>query len=186
MANHAKDSGAMLDAAQTHALALAMYNSVAAQQQGAIVRQASTTMVCAAMLSLGIAETAESQPQPPTGDAAAPQPAPVAAALTGARDEVPAQALAADPAEWSGQAYQSVAQSAAIAIQDAADYLRNVTTIATTAAGVAMAQYLANPAGAEQYRAVMAETQKFVAAAMSNFETIGVNAEKLLKHFPRR
>lgn len=43
----------------------------------------------------------------------------------------------------AGKAYQSVAQSAAIAVQDAADALRNVSTIATTAAGVAMAQYLA-------------------------------------------
>ena len=35
----------------------------------------------------------------------------------------------------AGKAYQSVAQSAAIAVQDAADALRNVSTNATTAAG---------------------------------------------------
>ncbi len=32
----------------------------------------------------------------------------------------------------NGKAYQSVAQSAAIAIQDATDALRNITTISTT------------------------------------------------------
>jgi hypothetical protein len=41
-----------------------------------------------------------------------------------------------------GKVYQSVAQSAAIAIQDAADALRNLTTIEATAAGVAMAEML--------------------------------------------
>ena len=42
----------------------------------------------------------------------------------------------------AGKAYQSVA-SLRRSPQDAADALRNVSTIATTAAGVAMAQYLA-------------------------------------------
>ncbi len=38
----------------------------------------------------------------------------------------------------AGKAYQSVAQSSAIAVQDAADALRNISTIATTAAGAAL------------------------------------------------
>ncbi|MCW3849314.1 RebB family R body protein [Sphingomonas sp. LB-2] len=176
--------GTMLDAAQAHAIALAMYNAVSAQQQGAVVRQAAATMVCTAMLSLGVAETAESQPAPSVADTAAQQPAAVASQVADAVNKVAPPVLAVDPAGLAGKAYQSVAQSAAIAIQDAADYLRNVSTIATTAAGVAMAQYLANPAAPEQYAAAIAATQQMMAAAVANFEAIGATAENVLKGFP--
>jgi len=49
-----------------------------------------------------------------------------------------AQTAPAGPAP--GEVYQEVAQDAAIAIQDAADNLRNMNTIADTALGTAMAQ----------------------------------------------
>lgn len=189
MVNANPGSATMLDGAQAHALALAMYNAVAAQQQGAIVRQAATTMVCAAMLSLGIAETAEGAAQPPAADAdaAAPQAAQAAAAplvepISPLQPPVPV-----DPAELRGKAYQSVAQATALAIQDAADYLRNVSTMSSTALGVAMAQYLAtadHPGAGERYAAVIAATQQMMAAAVTNFEAMGASAENLLKNFP--
>ena len=43
----------------------------------------------------------------------------------------------------AGRAYQSVAQSAAIAIQDATDYLRAVTVISSTGLGIGMAMVIA-------------------------------------------
>ncbi len=42
----------------------------------------------------------------------------------------------------AGRAYQSVAQSAAIAIQDATDYLRGINTISSTAAGIGIAMVI--------------------------------------------
>jgi hypothetical protein len=43
----------------------------------------------------------------------------------------------------AGRAYQSVAQSAAIAIQDATDYLRSINTISSTAMGIGIAMVVA-------------------------------------------
>lgn len=82
----------------------------------------------------------------------------------------------------AGKAYQSVAQSSAIAVQDAADALRNVSTIATTAAGVAMAQYLAT--GLPKYKDVIQEAQTMVTGATSDFKAIGEAAASVLKNFP--
>ena len=42
-----------------------------------------------------------------------------------------------------GRAYQAVAQSTAIAIQDATDYLRAMNTISSTAAGIGIAMVIA-------------------------------------------
>lgn len=82
----------------------------------------------------------------------------------------------------AGKAYQSVAQSTAIAVQDAADALRNVTTIAGTASGVAMAQYLAT--GEERYAKALGLAQQMMAAATQDFNNIGTAASTVIKSFP--
>jgi hypothetical protein len=82
----------------------------------------------------------------------------------------------------AGKAYQSVAQSSAIAVQDAADALRNISTIATTAAGVAMAQYLATKD--PQYKEVLDEAQQMMKAATEDFSSIGTAAATVLRQFP--
>ena len=82
----------------------------------------------------------------------------------------------------AGKAYQSVAQSTAIAVQDATDALRNISTIATTAAGVAMAQYLAT--GDDKYAKAMAQAQALMQAATSDFANIGSAAAAVIKGFP--
>ncbi len=82
----------------------------------------------------------------------------------------------------AGKAYQSVAQSTAIAVQDAADSLRNVSTIATTAIGVAMAQYLVNPD--QKYLTVITQAQTVMSNATQNFTTIGTAAGQILRGFP--
>jgi 3-dehydroquinate dehydratase len=82
----------------------------------------------------------------------------------------------------AGKAYQSVAQSAAIAIQDATDALRNVSTIATTASGVAMAQLLAT--GEPKYIEALATAQNMMKSATEDFAQIGATASTILKNFP--
>jgi hypothetical protein len=81
----------------------------------------------------------------------------------------------------NGKAYQAVAQSAAIAIQDAADSLRNISTVATTAAGVALAQYLAT--GDDKYKEILNATQTVMTSATTDFTNIGTAAVGILKSF---
>jgi len=84
----------------------------------------------------------------------------------------------------AGKAYQSVAQSTAIAVQDAADMLRNLSTISSTAMGVAMSQMLADPTKASEYIQILTQANDMVTKAASNFKTIGENAAQVLKNFP--
>jgi hypothetical protein len=86
--------------------------------------------------------------------------------------------------EGAGKAYQSVAQSTALAIQDATDTLRNINTISATAIGVAIAQMLESPATAVQYGAVLNQIFTVNAKAAENFTTIGTDAVKVLKEYP--
>lgn len=83
----------------------------------------------------------------------------------------------------AGKAYQSVSQTAAIAIQDAADQMRNMNTISTTAAGVAISQLLAT-GNVDQCTAVISQLQTLMTAASSNFKDIGENAKTVLTEFP--
>jgi len=83
----------------------------------------------------------------------------------------------------AGKAYQSVAQSTALAVQDAADALRNVSTMATTAAGVALAQILAT-GQAELYQPTLDSAQSIMTNAIADFGKIGMAAGEILKTFP--
>ncbi len=76
---------------------------------------------------------------------------------------------------------QAVAQSTAIAVQDAADNLRNLSTITTTAIGVALSQLLAT--GDPKYSKVIEEAQKVMVKGTENFASVGKNAAKVLKDF---
>jgi hypothetical protein len=86
--------------------------------------------------------------------------------------------------EGAGKAYQSVAQSTAIAIQDATDNLRNINTIGATVLGVAMAKALENPTMAEQYKPVITMAENMVTQAATNFLTIGQYAAQVLEGYP--
>lgn len=81
----------------------------------------------------------------------------------------------------AGKAYQSVAQSTAIAIQDATDALRNISTIATTATGVVVAQMMM---GDEKNAAMLPKIQAIMTNATSDYASIGQAAAKILKEFP--
>ena len=81
-----------------------------------------------------------------------------------------------------GKAYHAVAQAAALAIQDAADALRHATAIATSASGIALAQFLAT--GDERYLKAMTATQTMVTDAIADFSAVGVAASTIVKEFP--
>jgi len=82
----------------------------------------------------------------------------------------------------AGKAYQSVAQSAAIAVQDATDALRNISTITTTAAGVIIAQMLVNPASPDSK--VLATLQQVMTKATEDYVAIGAAAAGIVNEFP--
>lgn len=82
----------------------------------------------------------------------------------------------------AGKAYQSVAQSTAIAVQDAADALRNISTIAIMVTGVVMAQLLAT--GDDKYVKAMVQAQALMQGATDDFSKIGSAAAQVLKGFP--
>jgi hypothetical protein len=82
----------------------------------------------------------------------------------------------------AGKAYQSVAQSSALAIQDATDALRNIQTIATTAAGVAVAQLLAT--GDPRFKDALQEIQQMVTSATDDYAKVGQKATDIIQNFP--
>ncbi|SHK25862.1 hypothetical protein SAMN02745216_03156 [Desulfatibacillum alkenivorans DSM 16219] len=85
--------------------------------------------------------------------------------------------------EGQGKAYQSAAQSVAIAVQDATDYLRNISTAAATAQGVAMAKILENVAEAGDYEPVFDKAKSMVEAAATLLTTVGNNGKTALSGF---
>lgn len=83
----------------------------------------------------------------------------------------------------AGKAYQSVAQSMAIAIQDATDHLRNLQAISGTAVGVATALMIAEET-TYPWKDIITEAQKIVTTGATNFATIGKDATTIVKGFP--
>lgn len=83
----------------------------------------------------------------------------------------------------AGKAYQSVAQSTAIAVQDATDNLRNVGLISSTAVGVALSQILAT-GELTPYTEVLDKAQALMENAVKNFANIGQSAAQILREFP--
>ncbi len=81
-----------------------------------------------------------------------------------------------------GLATQNIAQSAALAVSDGVDMMRNVETIMTTAMGVAMAQWIANPANV-LYQQIITEASTQIANAAANFTLIATAAQGALNDF---
>jgi hypothetical protein len=82
----------------------------------------------------------------------------------------------------AGKAYQSVAHSAAIAVQDAADAMRGISIIAATASGVAMTKFLAN--GDPKYLAAVAAAQDMIKLGTDEFARAAAVAAAAVKDFP--
>ena len=85
-------------------------------------------------------------------------------------------------AEGAGKAYQSVAQSMAIAIQDATDAMRNSFTIGNTAIGVALAQFLATKNS--EYLQAIEPAQNMMTQSTHTWNSVGTQAATILKGFP--
>lgn len=79
-------------------------------------------------------------------------------------------------------AAQAVAQSTTIAVQDGAQYLRNVSAMATSAIGAAMAQMLSTRD--PSYADIIAIAQRAVDVAAASFERIGASAARVSQSFP--
>ena len=95
-----------------------------------------------------------------------------------------AQAMAAaNKAASAGKAYQAVAQSAGITIQDATDSLRNVQTMSNTARGAALGQLLATEDVAT-FTAVTTAIATMETACIANYTAIGAAASGVLAGFP--
>jgi hypothetical protein len=76
-------------------------------------------------------------------------------------------------------AYTQIAQTLALAVQDAADHLRNVETIAVTAQGTALRRMLEG--GAQDGVETLAAVQMMVSQGQENLERIGNLARSLLE-----
>ncbi|MES2195392.1 MAG: hypothetical protein V4517_13310 [Pseudomonadota bacterium] len=85
-------------------------------------------------------------------------------------------------ASGAGKAYQLVAQSAAIAVQDATDALRGVSIIAATAAGVAMTRFLAS--GDPKYLLGLTAARDMMTTATDDFAKVAAAAANAVAEFP--
>jgi hypothetical protein len=86
-------------------------------------------------------------------------------------------------ASGAGKAYQSVAQSTAMAVQDATDNLRNMSLLTSTSISVAIAQILAT-GQTDPYKDVIQEAGQAMSNAVLNFTDIGKAAATILREFP--
>jgi hypothetical protein len=83
----------------------------------------------------------------------------------------------------SGKAFNFVAQAAAMAVQDATDNLRNISTVSTTAIGVAMTQLISS-GDVRTWEPVVQIAQGLVRNCAIDFQTIGAQAADVLRSFP--
>ena len=80
------------------------------------------------------------------------------------------------------KAVQSIAQSAAISVQDATDMMRNLTTVEVTAIGVATAKWIADPNNA-QYVTIIDKALDTLKETAIIYEKMGEKAANVLKQF---
>ncbi|MBB1487722.1 hypothetical protein [Oceanospirillum sediminis] len=78
-------------------------------------------------------------------------------------------------------AQKAVAQSTAIAVQDAADNLRNLNTLSTTTIGVALAKFLETKD--PTYVEVIKAAESVAKNGAEHFSDVGTKAAKILKDF---
>jgi hypothetical protein len=202
------ESFAVLGAVMAQTLGMAMFNAVSAQQNASTIRSAAITMACTGLMSLPVAAPDQSpagasppgSARPALDQAAAkaraeaaspapdslsvPEPATVDSRILDAINQIQAAVLSPQVVRTSGagKAYQSVAHSASIAVQDAADALRGISIIAATGSGVAMTRFLAT--GDAKYLLGITAAQDMVKLATEDFARISAAAAEALKGFP--
>jgi hypothetical protein len=85
-------------------------------------------------------------------------------------------------ASGAGKAYQLVAHSAALAVQDAANALGGMSTIAATASSVALTRFLTT--GDPKYLAGVAAALDMVKSATDDFARVSAAASAAVTSFP--
>ncbi|NER34084.1 MAG: hypothetical protein F6J93_08585 [Oscillatoria sp. SIO1A7] len=85
--------------------------------------------------------------------------------------------------EGAGKAYQAVAQSMSLAIQDATEHLRNVSAVAQAAIAVSTELMIANKQ-VYPYSQFIDEAQQTVDKAEQTFKRVGMDAGDILNNFP--
>lgn len=85
-------------------------------------------------------------------------------------------------AQASGLALQSVAQSAAMIVQDASNLFRNLSTIEATAIGAATAKWIETPENVA-YLLIIEESQRVIQNAATIIEAAGKSASQVLQAF---
>lgn len=83
----------------------------------------------------------------------------------------------------SNKAFNFVAQAAAMAIQDATDNLRNLSTVSTTAIGVAMTQ-LVSSGDIHTWAPIVNLAQGLVTSSANDLTNIGNQVSDMLRKFP--
>lgn len=89
--------------------------------------------------------------------------------------------MSADKTHAQLNAQRAVAQSTAIAVQDAADNLRNLNTLSTTTIGVALAKFLETKD--PTYVAVIKAAESVAKNGAEHFSDTGKKAADILKEF---
>jgi hypothetical protein len=82
-----------------------------------------------------------------------------------------------------GKTVQSIGQTTAIVIQDAADMLRNISTVETTAIGAATAKWIATGSTDPVYQTIIMSSLDVMTQAAGLYLLIGQNAYKVLNQF---
>ncbi len=85
--------------------------------------------------------------------------------------------------QGAGMAYQVVAQTTAFAVQDATDYLRNVSLIGSTTIAAAVARMMEGGQPGP-WPGVIEAAQKAVDHAAETFRAVGTVAGEVLRRFP--
>lgn len=140
--NEPLSPAAAVETMLAESLSLALLNAVARQQMHGILASATTIMAATIILAGNPASRRGSRPPAPeaaTPAAAEGQPGAAGSALPHNHPAAvePARITGAD---GIGMALQFVAQSVALSVQDAADYLRNLTTVCTASIGRSLAR----------------------------------------------
>jgi hypothetical protein len=135
-------------------------------------------------LEQAVARARAESASPASDSPSAPEPSTVDARILDAVNQIQAAVLSPQVVRTSGagKAYQSVAHSASIAVQDAADALRGISIIAATGSGVAMTRFLAT--GDAKYLLGITAAQDMVKLATEDFARISAAAAEALKGFP--
>lgn len=83
----------------------------------------------------------------------------------------------------SGKAFQFVAQAAAMAVQDATDNLRNISTVSSTAIAVALSQLMSS-GDTKTWLPVIDAAQRLITVGTDDFARIGATAATVVRNFP--